>query len=357
MILSYKLFENSEIVPKVGDMVVCVGNIDGLRTHNHVGFLNEYGIEFLNKFSDRLHDFNGKINSDIGWYIWDPKWTKHFNDNKQPGYLLLKYSNRFKDVISYNLSFLLDYEKIYYSDISFIDITNRNDTISFLSNDNFDKLGQHKDVWNSSLRQNMRIGRFMKKMFPDDSDKLIEEYVNEYKFSFGITKNDFSKFKIYKGINMAKWYLEGYYAPGGGTLHSSCMKHAKSQNRLPIYTDNPDKIKMLVIKDQNDKLLGRSLLWTLDEPQGRIYMDRIYSAEDYIGKLFLDYARKKNFITKKDVDLHNLTMKVYLKKDYGPPQINPYMDTFKYFVKDEGYLTNRFKNFKHGEFWEYIDHD
>jgi hypothetical protein len=135
------------------------------------------------------------------------------------------------------------------------------------------------------------------------------------------------------------------------------MKHVRSQKRLPLYTNNPNKIKLLYILNPNGKLLGRALLWKLDEPTGKIYMDRVYSTEDYIEKLFYDYAKKKNFLTKNEVDKQNIRMIVNLGMDYGPPTNNPYMDTFKFFVKNGNYLTNRFRNFKAGEYWEYIDHD
>lgn len=356
MILSYKIFE-SEMKPKPGDTVVCVGNIDDLKTHNHVGILRNNGIEFLNRFSDKLHDLRGEIKTKNGWFLIDPSWVKPFFDNESSKNLPVFYSNNFKNILSYNLKFLLDYERIYYTDVSFIDKTNRNDTISCLSRRNFDKLENKNDVWITQMRQNMRIGGFIKKIVPEENQRMIQDYTNEYKFSYNLSENYLCDFKIYKGIDMAKWFWEVNYAYGGGSLHGSCMKHVKSQRRLPIYTDNPDKIKMLVIKNKENKLLGRALLWKLDVPKGKIYMDRVYSAEDYIDKLFIDYAKKKGYLTRFDVDKNNITMIVNIKRDFGPPQYNPYMDTFKFFIKDKNYLTNRFKNFGPGDYYEYVDHD
>ncbi len=354
--LSYKLFEESVVAPKIGDLVVVNGDIDDLKTHNHIGVLKKSGVQFLNRFNDKLHDLAGEINNNNGWFIRDAKWTDLFNNNKVDDNIPLIYSRKFRDVISYSLKFLIDYEKIFYCDVSYIDVTQRNDTVSCLSAANFNRLDKGEDPWTSTMRQNIRVGRFLKKVI-NDTDMIIEDYINDYKFSFNLNKDDFGRFKIAKDIDMAKWYLEMFYAEGGGSLHQSCMKHARSQRRLPIYTENPEKVKLLYILNPMGKLLGRALLWKLDEPKGVIYMDRIYCTEDFIEKLFLDYAKKKGFLTKAEVDKKGILLRVNMGRDYGTPHENPFMDTFKFFITTGNYLTNRFRNFKAGEYWEYVDHD
>ena len=356
MILSYKqLFEKLD-EPKMGDLVVCFGDIDNLKTHNHVGILKKGGVQFVNRFSDKLHDLKGEIRNNNGWFVKDNSWVKPFDNNNIKNNVPLLYSVKFKDVISYSLKFLLDYEQIYFSDVSFIDISNRSETISCLSATNYYKLKDGDDPWTSTMRQNIRLGRFLKKII-DDPDNIIEDYVNEYKFSFNLMKNDFGRFKLAKGMDMAKWYLEMNYAiEGGGTLRQSCMRHVKSQRRLSIYTQNPDTVKLLFLLNPVGKLLGRALVWKLDEPKG-YYMDKIYYSEEYIEKMFLDFAKKKGFLTRDEVIKKGLTLKVELDRDFGPPQINPYMDTLKFFVKNGNYLTNKFNNLKAGEYWEYVDHD
>ena len=115
MILSYKqLFENLQ-EPKIGDLVVCIGDIDDLKTHNHIGILKKDGIQFINRFSDRLHDLNGEIRNNNGWFIKDKNWVKPFDNNNIKNNVPLLYSPKFRDIISYTLKFLLDYEKIYFS--------------------------------------------------------------------------------------------------------------------------------------------------------------------------------------------------------------------------------------------------
>ena len=358
MILSYKkLFETKLSTDiNVGDLVVGIGQADGLDIHNHIGIMRKNnGIEFLNKFSDRLHNLENSIVKDNGWYINTMKSVKYFDNNKNGNNLPFYLSEEFCNIVSQDLKFILDYINIYFSEISYIDVTNRNDTISCLSSIDYRKLKNGENPWTTKLRKNIRIGGFFKKIF-DDSPALIEKYVNLYKFSYGVNKDNV-QFKIAKGLDMSKWFLSNYYASDKGTLAQSCMRYVRSQKRLPIYTSNPNKVRMLYLLDFDNKLLGRALIWKLDYPQNLIYMDRIYYTSEFIKYLFLDYAKKKGFLIKEDVEKNNIIMKVYLNKDFGPPDKNPFMDTFKYFVKKDMYLTNKYNPLKLKDCWEYIDHD
>jgi len=197
----------------------------------------------------------------------------------------------------------------------------------------------------------------LRKILPFEDQKTIEDYVNEYKFIFNLFKNEIGSFRKVGGEEMRKWYLEYNYEIGGGNLCQSCMRHIKSQRRLSIYTQSPNKVKMLVIVSPNEKLIGRALLWRLDEPAGAFYMDRVYVCEDHYKKYFDDYAKRMHFLTKEYVDKNDIALKVYLNRDFGPPSQNPFMDTFKIFVKNGNYLTNKFDNYKPNEYYEYIDHD
>lgn len=203
MLLSYrKLFEKKN--PNIGDLVVCIGNIDDLKTHNHVGVLKPSGVEFINRFSDKLHDLGGECHNRNGWFIRDPNWVKPFENNKKGNNIPLFFSEKFRDVVSYSLRFLVDYERIFYCDISYIDITLRNDTVSFLRAEDYYKLEKNENPWKSTMRQNIRFGRFIKKVV-DEPDKIIEDYTNEYKFSYKLNKEESGHFKKAKGIDMAKW--------------------------------------------------------------------------------------------------------------------------------------------------------
>lgn len=352
MILKYRLFENTEET----DLVICRINADGIGSRNHVGYLRKNGIEFLIRFNNRLHDLNGEIDSQYGWMI-DPKNTIPFNDNRGQKTMSLVYSADFKKMLERGLTFLLGYESIYHTDVSYIKPGLKNDQVSCLSLTNYNKLLNKRDVWETKMRQNINIGRFLRKILPFENEKIIEDYVNEYKFIYNLLKTDIGTFRKISGEEMRKWYLEKNYAIGGGNLNQSCMRHLKSQKRLAIYTQNPNKVKMLAIINYENQLLGRALLWKLDEPSNAFYMDRVYITEDQYKKYFDDYAKRMKFLTREYVDKNDITLKVFLDRDFGPPSQNPFMDTFKIFNKNGKFLTNKFKNLKPNEYYEYIDHD
>ena len=69
------------------------------------------------------------------------------------------------------------------------------------------------------------------------------------------------------------------------------MRYDEAQGFLDIYSKNPNKCKLAILKEDN-KLIGRALIWTLDN--GDTYMDRQYSNADNISEVFVTYAIKKN---------------------------------------------------------------
>jgi hypothetical protein len=354
MILTYKkMFENTL---NIDQLAICTEDVEGLRSKYRIGFVKKEGLEFINPFSKKLNYLGGVIDNPTGWYIRKDQ-MKPFDNNMNKNTMPLIYSDKFKNTISYGVKFLSDYEHIYYNDFTFIDTTWKNDTISFLSARDFNKLSPNESPWESSMRQENKISRFITKIVGTIDNKTLENYVNEYKFAFKLNSDILNGLKIAKGVDISRWYLGTNYAEGGGSLNSSCMRYPRSQIRLLIYINNQDKVKLLYLTDSNGKLLGRALLWKLDEPRNTFYMDRIYVTDDYIEKLFLEYAKKRRILTKKEVDDKKIAMKVYLNEDYGPPKMNPFMDTFRFFNRKELSLSNMFNNLKVGEYWEYIDHD
>ena len=142
------------------------------------------------------------------------------------------------------------------------------------------------------------------------------------------------------GEDIRYWYDYRNYYGGVGSLNRSCMRN--SMDRLNIYCENEDKINMLIMTDDdNNKLLGRALIWKVDKPKC-IYLDRPYTVfqEDILA--FYDFAIKRRWKYYDTPDFENMI--IYLKKDYGDPERNPYMDTFSVFcidgVQGNNYLTN-----------------
>ena len=144
---------------------------------------------------------------------------------------------------------------------------------------------------------------------------------------------------------------------GNGTLNSSCSGHAKNIN---MYEDNIDKVKMIILYENStkEKISGRALLWSIDEPSIK-YMDRIYTVNDSDVFLFQNYAKEKGYhyrshnialsnssnkfeIVSPEEVKSDFIMKVNLSKfDYKG---YPYLDSIKYLNMKEGYLSNKILN-------------
>jgi len=165
----------------------------------------------------------------------------------------------------------------------------------------YDKINKFKeDKFNIKNRAKTKIGRIIGKLFPGKYKQSglpgsdIESFVNVYKAA-----RDTANIEIVEGEELRKWYHEDNYAPGG-QLNKSCMKHSHCQDYLGFYVVNKDKVSMAILKDTKNpnKIRGRALLWKLDSPSDRIFMDRIYTVKDSEVLLFKDYAKENGWIYK-----------------------------------------------------------
>ncbi len=202
-------------------------------------------------------------------------------------------------------------------------------------------------------RPKTKIGRVVSKLFPGkykqsgDPKKDIESFVNMFKAA-----RDTSKFEVVQGDDIQYWYNEEQYVPGGGQLNNSCMRYDSCEDYLQLYADNPDKVSLVILKDteDNEKIRGRAILWNLDRPSGRTFMDRIYTVKDSDVILFQDYARENGWIHKKyqnmseddpfvdtrtgeDMDINFVVNGLSDPGDGG----YPYMDTMKFY---DGYTIS-----------------
>lgn len=363
MVLNFEKFLNEETLSpeqiKEGDRIICYGSIEkhdengnsfhldidgqtGIVAFVNRGYYNLCGIVFDNYFSNALNDLDRRININrCSWVITNKlKKIPIVKENKN----ILKFSKNFKKIIDY-----VEYVEcpIYIEDINYIDITSRQDTISYISNERLKRLNVWKDdeetlekIYSSTLRQEMKISRFIQMINPNTNkfsmDKKIDLYKSAYK---SVILNKYN-FKIVSGEDIRYWYDYRNYYGGVGSLNRSCMRN--SMDRLNIYCENEDKINMLIMTDDdNNKLLGRALIWKVDKPKC-IYLDRPYTVfqEDILA--FYDFAIKRRWKYYDTPDFENMI--IYLKKDYGDPERNPYMDTFSVFcidgVQGNNYLTN-----------------
>lgn len=190
--------------------------------------------------------------------------------------------------------------------------------------------------------------KFGGKSIEEINDSDIEKFVNEF---IALTKSmrapEDSKIEEVKGEDIRKWYLSSNYKSTIGQLGGSCMSYPECQRYLDIYTENPERISLLILKDKEDKLLGRALLWKLDN--GKLFMDRVYCLTEYDERLFVNYAKEKGyyyrnngnngnikfFLDGKEVDIQD---ELYVSVTNSDFDNYPYIDTLKDFDMDKSVL-------------------
>jgi hypothetical protein len=211
-----------------------------------------------------------------------------------------------------------------------------------------------KEVW-SKNRQNIKVGRGVRAIMRTVGetsflDKDYEAFVNLFKSTIDKLNDKFSYFEVVKGDDIHYWYDSSRYYERRGTLGSSCMSSANA-SWLEIYTANPEQVNLVIFKSQDDdtKIVGRAILWTLDD--GKKFIDRIYTINDSDVNLFREFAKENGWYSKKynsstdsgeaiapDGGIVDLNLTVTLsKKSYSH---YPYLDTLKYFKEGRGIISN-----------------
>jgi len=114
---------------------------------------------------------------------------------------------------------------------------------------------------------------------------------------------------------------------------------------------------MLILhpEDVRDKIIGRALVWKLDEPEGRYFMDRIYTANDSDEYMFIEYAKRKGWLYKSSQSIgHDIntidpkndksdTIKMVVNLKPNGYDYYPYLDTMRFYNPYTGMLTNSYK--------------
>jgi len=245
------------------------------------------------------------------------------------------------------------------SNVSYLDLSADNSTISFIDADKGDKYRKENEVTIKKLfdsdigKNNIRVGRLVRKVIDvynkkfnksvEFSDSDIELFVNSYKSHYDYKNNKMSNFKILKGSDVSSAYLDSNYSNNKGTLGNSCMKYEDCQSYFELYKKS-ESCRLLVLYCPNKKITGRAILWeTVD---GLKLMDRIYTNDDSDVNLFIKWAVENGYLYKiqrtvfndgtKDIQIE-ATIKVFGKIKNG---YFPYLDTFKYFYPEEEVIRN-----------------
>ena len=221
----------------------------------------------------------------------------------------------------------------------------KNDSITYLPANKRNR--SEGDPYKSRMREPMKVGKFLKKINPDLSEKQVDDLIVKFKVAWEkVVKNVGEEVEVVTGEDIRYWYLGSRYgkSPEGrfhadnnnqGELGSSCMQYPRSQHRFDIYCENPDKCAMaIIVKDK--KLMARAIIWKLDD--GKVYMDRIYAVDQPTEQKVRDYCKKKQMEGPWVRDKNGVKRVTLIDKDYGDSDNNPFMDTFKYFNKSKHQL-------------------
>lgn len=237
-------------------------------------------------------------------------------------------------------------------DITFnaINITDKSDIISFVSDSQLqNKISKGlniSDIFNGDgMKLQMSSVLRTTKRIMEDCDEFFShtEYVNfceQFKAAWKINKlkneNKELPIKVVSGDDIKYWYSEEQYSDktldGYGTLSKSCMRFEECQDFFSIYIDNPDKINMVILINDDNKLLARALIWKTNVG---MYLDRIYytePSEEELIKLWF-----KNEYNSEMIYPNMKEMKLSINDVYDK---YPYMDTFQYYDMEDKVLSN-----------------
>ena len=261
-------------------------------------------------------------------------------------------------------------------ELSYIDITEKEDTISLIPASRIFKLykksfkeinkrdfdnyinaedllyGVHtyvknySGVWNTG-RIEMKVGKFIKKLNDKLTDSQIEEFVNKYKALHRSRSNP--TLSLVSGEQITYWYDQDRYAhstedkrrSGIGTLGKSCMRYGA--NYFYLYEKNPEVCQMLILqsKDDHKNILGRALVWKLED--GSTYMDRIYTHFDSDIYVFVKHATENGWHSHHDNTSGKTKFRhFHISLKEAQFDYYPYMDTFCYLSVNEMKLSSDF---------------
>lgn len=279
------------------------------------------------------------------------------------------YSDKFKSLLRYlrdmgndTATYLLTRETDdnYKDDITLIDITDKDDTLSFIQTNRLTKIYDEQkrgsenfetwlyrywsetkqeakaDAW-VKQRTEVKVGKFVTKAAKVGkftvTDVQREEFVNIYKSRYKMINGGLDSFEIVEGKDIIKWYNEDNYQYRKGQLSNSCMRYTRCSTYFDIYIDNPDVCRLLILKGtEPNKIIGRALVWKVGNNE--YYMDRIYTNIDSDTILFSDYADREGWEKYRSYKTYKIKVKIPNSMQF------PYMDSFMCLDIENGILTN-----------------
>jgi hypothetical protein len=245
-----------------------------------------------------------------------------------------------------------DKEDLVEDPINFISVAQDKTKVSYLTTDRIAKIEDPSLYWSSSRRFAVKPGGFISKLFKDIPAKEVEKFSNLYRAQANKAKFDF---KVVDGDDIKTYYHINSYAQERGTLGASCMKYDNCQDYLGIYTENTEKVKLLVMLNEDGGLMGRALLWNFDTNK---IMDRIYTiADEEFVFQFKKWATDNGYLYKSEQNWYNTLffenlstekkeLKLKVKLDNFQFRRYPYVDTFKFFDEEKGLFLNYMEGYE-----------
>lgn len=187
----------------------------------------------------------------------------------------------------------------------------------------------------------IKFGRFLTSLFKEIKDvydielgfnnKDVERFYNCF---VAYQNNTCTEVLELKGEDILEGYkLENYLLPKS-TLGGSCMT-GKLEN-IKLYTLNPNVVSLLVIKTFG-KIVGRCFIWNTN--QGKV-MDKQYTCFDWVNSKFDTILKKNNYICQSTLEDYPTCKKIDIQLDNHDVNKYPFVDTFRFFNKEKGFLTN-----------------
>jgi len=234
--------------------------------------------------------------------------------------------------------------------------------ISYLSCDRIGSINEN-EYWSSGKRYHISPAKIISKLFDKTimnflTPKDVEIFSNVYRSCQVENK---VKFEVVKGEDIKYYYHHRSYNRNinddlCGSLGGSCMKHDRCQDYFSIYIDNKEVSLLCLLDKDNNRLIGRALLWdieaenTTSEKSSYKIMDRIYTTnDDFYASMFKNWAKTNGYYFKQE---QNFSNSVWFEKDgkkvdlYLSVNLNtnykyfPYLDTFKFIDVNNSTLYN-----------------
>ncbi len=318
--------------------------------------INETYVYYIKDFKDILVKMSNLQQNQIAKELLDIEYRDNKSDRTfisltdKDGYLSFSTLRNLKSNLDKSFTEWGKNNKLSDENIkSVLDLINKKIENGEISQSDVNTIFDEHDI---KSRSDIKLGRLVNALLPGKfSDKEIEEFVNKFK----ATKDKVGeRFELVSGDDINTWYNWENYSKMEGTLGNSCM--AKKSGIFNIYIENPEICQLLILLNEEDKLIGRALIWKLKSlnihksEEEVIFMDRQYTILDSDVEKFRNYAKEKGWSYKSYNNHHsfgtinykgedkNVSMTIEVKqKDY---RRYPYMDTFRRYNHETGLLYN-----------------